>query len=354
MKMRYKLLPVVLTLVLMLTACRDTKKDDLFRQEPGEKTLSQETDINDESTPIPTRVVQKEPIPTTAVITDAMPTEPVVPTEGSEPTVMAAVDAISRESEDHIDSQEDKQQDSQKNSQQNDQKDDQKDNQKDTQKDLQDGVQEDDNDRQLEETMVTLSENIEEAFYYEKLSDEIKARINGKSYAKDCTVPYSDLRYVRVLHYGFDGEVHEGELIVNKAIAEDIVEIFQELYEIKYPIEKMVLVDEYDADDNASMADNNTSAFNYRVVEGTDRISMHGYGLAIDINPLYNPYVHTIKGKKVITPVNGARYADRSLDCEYYIKKGDALYNAFIKRGFTWGGAWKNSKDYQHFQKEPE
>ena len=190
------------------------------------------------------------------------------------------------------------------------------------------------------------------SFYYEELSKEIKERINGKSYGENCDVPYEELRYVKVLHWGFDGETHIGEMIVNKAIAEDVIEIFKELYEAKYPIERMVLVDEYDADDNTSMAANNSSAFNYRVIEGTKRISLHSYGMAIDINPLYNPYVHTVDGERVVTPLEGAKYEDRSLDCPYYIHAGDVCYEAFIKRGFTWGGNWKSNKDYQHFQKE--
>jgi hypothetical protein len=156
---------------------------------------------------------------------------------------------------------------------------------------------------------------------------------------------------VRVLHWGFDGLSHSGELIVNKAIAEDAIEIFTELYEANYPIERMVLVDEYDADDNTSMAANNSSAFNYRVIEGTNRVSLHSYGMAIDINPYYNPYVHEVDGERVVTPVEGAKYEDRSLDCPYYIHSEDVCYQAFIKRGFTWGGDWKNTKDYQHFQK---
>jgi len=190
-------------------------------------------------------------------------------------------------------------------------------------------------------------------FVIETISQEIKDRINGKSYGKDCTVPYEDLRYVKVLYWGFDDQSHEGELIVNKAIAEDIVAIFKELYEHKYPIEKMVLVDEYDADDNVSMAANNTSAFNFRLVDnGSGRLSKHSYGLAIDINPLYNPYVRKINGKTVVSPENGEKYADRSLDCPYFIKKDDICYKAFTSRGFTWGGEWKNSKDYQHFEKD--
>ncbi len=200
--------------------------------------------------------------------------------------------------------------------------------------------------------MEAIGEDISKEFYYEELSDEIKDRIQGKSYKDNCEVPYEELRYVRVLYVGFDGESHRGELIVNKAIAKDIIEIFRELYDEKYPIERMVLVDEYDADDNTSMTADNTSSFNYRKVDGTDHLSLHSYGLAIDINPMYNPYVRTVDGKKVITPENGSSYADRSLACEYYIDKEDACYKAFTEHGFTWGGAWVNSKDYQHFQKK--
>lgn len=190
-------------------------------------------------------------------------------------------------------------------------------------------------------------------FLIENIGQDIKARINGKSYGRDCTVPYEELRYVKVLYWGFDNQPHEGELIVNKVIAEDIVDIFKELYENKYPIEKMVLVDEYNADDNASMADNNTSAFNFRFIDnGSKKLSKHSYGLAIDINPLYNPYVRTVNGKTVVSPENGAEYADRTTDCPYYIMKDDICYKAFTGRGFSWGGDWKNSKDYQHFEKD--
>lgn len=200
--------------------------------------------------------------------------------------------------------------------------------------------------------VVEVIDQEDKMFYSEVITQEIKDRIVGKSYGESCDLPYDDLRYVKVLYWGFDGEPHSGELIVNKAIEEDILEIFKELYDQQYPIEKMVLVDEYDADDNISMAADNTSAFNYRVVDGTDHLSLHSYGLAIDINPLYNPYVREMDGKTVILPVNGAEYSDRTLDCRYYIKKDDICYEAFISRGFTWGGDWKSQKDYQHFQKK--
>ncbi len=188
-------------------------------------------------------------------------------------------------------------------------------------------------------------------FYAAEISDEIKERINGKSYGEDCTVPYEDLRYLRLSYIGFDGKTHLGEMIVNKAIADDVIDIFKQLYQAKYPIEKMQLIDEYDGDDNKSMAANNSSAFNYRPVEGTDRLSLHSYGLAIDINPQYNPYITYPDGEMLILPPNSEDYVDRNSENPYYIRHGDLCYEAFTKRGFTWGGDWKNSKDYHHFQK---
>lgn len=188
-------------------------------------------------------------------------------------------------------------------------------------------------------------------FYGKKINSSIKMKILNKSYKEDGKTALSDLRYIRVLYYGFDKKAHIGELIVNKAIAKDILAIFKELYKAKYPIEKMVLIDEYDADDEASMEDNNTSAFNYRNIAGSGSLSKHAMGLAIDINPLYNPCVQSAGGKTIVAPAAGKKYSNRSLQNAYYIKKGDVCYQAFMKRGFTWGGSWSSLKDYQHFQK---
>lgn len=198
---------------------------------------------------------------------------------------------------------------------------------------------------------VMTPEEVACCFYFEEVPDIVFERMDGKSFSEDCTVPLSELRYVRVLHYGFDGYVYVGELVVNKGIAQDTIDIFRELFDIEYPIEKMVLIDDYDADDNKSMADNNTSCFNYRMVEGTDSLSLHAYGLAIDINPLYNPYLPKQDEVAVVLPENAGEYVDRSTECEYYIRHGDVCYKAFVDRGFSWGGDWKASKDYQHFSK---
>lgn len=191
-------------------------------------------------------------------------------------------------------------------------------------------------------------------FYHEPLSEDIKQRIYGLSYKEDCTVPYEDLRYVRVLYVNFKENVSTGELICNKAIAQDLVEIFYELYQANYQIEQIRLVDEYGADDLLSMKDNNTSCFNYRPVEGTARLSKHALGLAIDINPFFNPYVEYKNGALRVSPEESAAYADRSQPFAYKIDENDLCYKLFKEHGFTWGGHWNSCKDYQHFQKNIE
>jgi hypothetical protein len=122
----------------------------------------------------------------------------------------------------------------------------------------------------------------------------------------------------------------------------------------EYHIEKIKLIDEYNGDDTASMLDNNTSCFNYRVVDGTTNLSKHALGCAIDINPFYNPYVVFNKdgsGETYISPKGSEIYADRSADFPYKIDENDLCYKLFKEHGFTWGGDWNSCKDYQHFQK---
>ena len=188
-------------------------------------------------------------------------------------------------------------------------------------------------------------------FYQQEITDDIFARIEGKSFKANCTTPREDLRYLRVLHYNKDREILEGELICHKDIADDLLAIFQELYKVAYPIERMVLIDEYDADDEASMRANNTSAFNFRPASGMSRLSSHSTGMAIDINPLYNPLVKERGGRTLFYPSNAEAYIDRIRYFPYKIEKGDLCVRLFKKYGFSWGGDWKNSKDYQHFEK---
>lgn len=189
------------------------------------------------------------------------------------------------------------------------------------------------------------------SFYAAEIDDVLFARIKGKSYKDDCTVPLSDLKYLHVLHVGFDGETHEGELICNASIAGDLLDIFKKLYEAEYQIEKIRLIDEYNADDELSMRDNNSSSFNFRFISHTKKVSNHGLGLAIDINPLYNPYVKKVEGRINIEPGTAGDYVDRSKDFPHKIDHEDLCYRLFIQHGFEWGGDWKSVKDYQHFEK---
>lgn len=191
-------------------------------------------------------------------------------------------------------------------------------------------------------------------FYYEPLSDTLKDYITGVSYPAEGAVQidYADLNYLHVMHYNFEGEAVEGEIICNAAIAQDLTEIFYELYIAEYQIEKITLIDNYSGDDTASMEDNNTSCFNYRTVDGTDKLSKHALVLAIDINPFYNPYVrYTKDGGQLVSPEGSESYADRTSSFPYKIDTEDLCYRLFIEHGFTWGGNWNSSKDYQHFQK---
>ena len=184
------------------------------------------------------------------------------------------------------------------------------------------------------------------------ISDSLFARMQGKSYPEGCTVARNDLRHVKVLHVDALGKVHKGELVCNKAIAQDLVDIFRQLYQARYPIERIRPIDDYDADDEQSMSDNNTSCFCYRTVSGSKKLSKHALGMAVDINTRYNPWVRKgTDGRQLVSPSNGLPYADRRKKYPYKIVKGDLLYRLFIQHGFRWGGNWRTMKDYQHFEK---
>lgn len=179
--------------------------------------------------------------------------------------------------------------------------------------------------------------------------DAVCTRMVGKSWNDQCPVPLDDLAYIRVTHWNMRHKLVIGELVVYKALAQDVVEIFHELFDRGFPIEQMVLIDDYDADDEWSMSCNNTSAFCFR--QNTTKpglISKHGYGCAIDINPLLNPY---IRGDLVL-PHNAERYLDRDQDIPGMIREGGPCYEAFTKRGWFWGGHFEGRTDYQHFETE--
>jgi hypothetical protein len=192
-----------------------------------------------------------------------------------------------------------------------------------------------------------LSAQAQGTFSIDTLSNEVFARMQGGSYPAGCTVQRSELRYLHLSHYDGNGRVKEGELVCNRQIANDLVDIFRQLFKARYPIERMRLIDDYGANDEQSMRANNTSCFCFRAISGSKKLSKHALGLAIDINPLYNPY---IKNKRV-QPTNAARYCDRTRQFAYKITHDDLCYQLFREHGFSWGGDWKSLKDYQHFEK---
>jgi hypothetical protein len=152
---------------------------------------------------------------------------------------------------------------------------------------------------------------------------------------------------VRVSYYGFDHAVHTGTLVANVSVTSTIGIVFRRLYDAQFPIRRMLPVAAYDGDDDASMAADNTSAFNCRaaVSSGSQHWSMHAYGKAVDVNPVENPYIFN----GGVLPPNGARYTDRSRSAPGMAKPGGALVRAFAASGWGWGGTWSSSKDYQHF-----
>lgn len=186
-------------------------------------------------------------------------------------------------------------------------------------------------------------------FTKSEITDSLKARMQGKSMKKNDSISYDDLSYLTITYLDYNGKTQQGEMVVHKKLADEVLDIFRDIYNAKFPIERMSLIDDYDAVDHTSMVNNNSSAFCYRTIAGTNKVSNHGMGMAIDINPFYNP--HVLKKSGTVNPPEASKYADRSLNAKGMIKKNDAVYKAFTSRGWTWGGNW-NNPDYQHFEKK--
>lgn len=171
----------------------------------------------------------------------------------------------------------------------------------------------------------------------------------GASWQPGCPVKPEQLRRVGVDYIGFDEQTHRGELIVHKDLVTDVVTVFQRLYQLGFPIDKMRTLDHYPgADDESSMEDNNTSAFNCRRLPGSSKWSEHAYGRAIDINPRLNPCVYA--GGKY-QPYNATVYLDRHRTDPGIIRNGDLVVRAFADLGWQWGGHWIALSDYQHFER---
>lgn len=181
----------------------------------------------------------------------------------------------------------------------------------------------------------------------ERIDAETRARMNGVSWHRGCPVGLDRLRLLTVSHWGFDGDVHRGRLVVNRDAAKAMLGAMRVLFHLHYPIRQMRLVDAYGADDHRSMDADNTSAFNCRTVAGSGGVwSEHAFGRALDLNPLENPYV-TESG--YVSPPAGAPFADRSRHAPGLIHRGGPVVAAFAAVGWEWGGNWPWPRDYQHF-----
>ena len=192
---------------------------------------------------------------------------------------------------------------------------------------------------------------IDKCFAAEPIPDGVWQRMQGKTYKENPYIGRDDLRHIRALHWDYDNQMHVGEMIVNKEIADRVVTIFRQLFDAKYPIQRMLLPDVYDADDETQMRDNNSSSFCYRAIAGSSKLSKHARGLAIDINTLYNPYYKDRDdGTRFIQPATAADYCDRSWDFLYKIDHDDLCFRLFTEAGFEWGGDWTSCKDFQHFE----
>jgi len=175
----------------------------------------------------------------------------------------------------------------------------------------------------------------------------VQAEMTGASWHPDMRCPrWPELALISMPHWGFDGAVKVGELVVAAAVADDVIHAFERVFAARFPIAQMVRIDAYGGDDNLSMEANNTSGFNFRTVAGLDVLSLHSFGVAIDINPVQNPYV---AGDRILPPAATA-YLDRSHLRPGMIVRPDPVTGAFDSIGWQWGGDWSPRKDYHHFQ----
>ena len=169
----------------------------------------------------------------------------------------------------------------------------------------------------------------------------------GTTWRPECPVAPASLRRVELDYLGFDGGTHRGQLVVHEDVVDDVIAIFDDLERLRYPIEKIRTVENYPgAQDELSMQDNNTSAFNCRALG--DGWSLHAYGRAVDVNPLVNPYIDAAGN---LEPETAARYLDRSRDDLGLLRADSPAVRAFTDRGWRWGGAWTDPVDYQHFER---
>lgn len=198
--------------------------------------------------------------------------------------------------------------------------------------------------------MVESFGGLDACFVAKPIPDKVWKNMQGKSYKKNPYIGRDDLRIIYALHWDYDNRIHLGEMICNKKIAGKLVTILRKLYVHRYPIERMVLPDTFDSDESQMRA-NNSSCFCFRTIARSNNLSKHARGLAIDINPLYNPYCKKQKnGSLLLQPSTAKAYCNRKRDFPYKIERDDYCCRLFKEEGFHWGGDWKSCKDFQHFE----
>lgn len=182
------------------------------------------------------------------------------------------------------------------------------------------------------------------------ISDAVARDMRTASWRDDPRCPrFEDLRLLALPYFDFGGDQQTGELVVAREVADELVDVFLELHAMKFPIRRMDRVDAFGADDDASMEADNTSAFNFRTIPGTDLLSHHALGVAVDINPRENPMI--VGG--VVHPASASSYVDRSRVRPGMIVDDGPVVALFRSRGWDWGGSWPDLPDYHHFSKRP-
>lgn len=191
--------------------------------------------------------------------------------------------------------------------------------------------------------------DVQFAFAAQPISQARRAKMTGVSWHSDCPVALDDLRIVTLRHWDFSHQVRVGQLIVHRDVVDDIGHIFLQLFELKFPVQQIRPIIDYQGDDFVSIEANNTSAFNCRRRTGGGAVwSRHSYGRALDINPIQNPYV--FRGGRV-SHSKSERYINRAVKRPGMVLAGDDVVAAFGSRGWKWGGRWRTTIDYQHFSK---
>ena len=182
------------------------------------------------------------------------------------------------------------------------------------------------------------------------IPEAMAAAMRGASWHVHPQCPdFADLALIRMKHWTFAGQIGDGELVVARVVADELCRAFAALFAARFPIARMTPIYHFGGDDRASMDANNCSAFNFRTIAGTDRLSQHAGGFAVDVNPVQNPWVRG----DTISPPAGAAYLDREAERPGLIARPGPVTDAFDAIGWTWGGDWQEVKDYHHFQKYP-